>query len=517
MITDTLAHETASLLAGFGIAPGTLTAGDFPVTSPIDGARVAALRRHTRDDLGRMIAEAERAFLAWRAVPPPRRGELVRLYAEQLRQHKTALGRLVSIEAGKILQEGQGEVQEMIDICDFAVGLSRQLYGRVIASERPGHRMLESWHPLGPVGIITAFNFPVAVWSWNAALALVCGDPLILKPSDKTPLCALACNALLSRAINLLGDRFGDMPDELRHGLSQVAIGGAELGEMLADDRRVPLISATGSTRMGGMVGPRVAQRFGRALLELGGNNGMIVAPSADLDLALRAILFAAVGTAGQRCTSLRRLFVHQDIAEMLVPQLQRAYGQVRIGNPLELGSLVGPLIGEAAFTAMQQALAEAKRDGGQVSGGERVLADKWPDAYYVQPALVEMPQQSEIVRRETFAPILYVMRYRHLDEAIATHNSVPQGLASSIFTTDLREAELFTSAIGSDCGIVNVNIGPSGAEIGGAFGGEKETGGGREAGSDSWKAYMRRMTTTINYSRDLPLAQGIRFEVDPV
>jgi aldehyde dehydrogenase (NAD+) len=344
---------------------------------------------------------------------------------------------------------------------------------------------------------------------------LVCGGTLIWKPSDKTPLCALACNALLSRAINLLGDRFGDMPDELRHGLSQVAIGGAELGEMLADDRRVPLISATGSTRMGGMVGPRVAQRFGRALLELGGNNGMIVAPSADLDLALRAILFAAVGTAGQRCTSLRRLFVHQDIADTLVPRLQRAYGQVRIGNPLEPETLVGPLIGEAAFAAMQQALAEAQRDGGQVSGGERVLAEKWPDAYYVRPALVEMPQQSEIVRRETFAPILYVMRYRHLDEAIATHNSVPQGLASSIFTTDLREAELFTSAIGSDCGIVNVNIGPSGAEIGGAFGGEKETGGGREAGSDSWKAYMRRMTTTINYSRDLPLAQGIRFEVD--
>ena len=517
MITDTLAHETASLLAGFGIAPDILTAGDFPVCSPIDGTRIAALRRHTRDDLDGMIAEAERAFLAWRAVPPPRRGELVRLYAEQLREHKTALGRLVSIEAGKILQEGQGEVQEMIDICDFAVGLSRQLYGRVIASERPGHRMLESWHPLGPVAIVTAFNFSVAVWSWNAALALVCRDPLIWKPSDKTPLCALACNALLSRAINLLGDRFGDMPDELRRGLSQVAIGGAELGEMLADDRRVPLVSATGSTRMGGMVGPRVAQRFGRALLELGGNNGMIVAPSADLDLALRAILFAAVGTAGQRCASLRRLFVHQDIVEMLVPRLQRAYGQVRIGNPLEPETLVGPLIGEAAFAAMQQALAEAQRDGGQVSGGERVLAEKWPDAYYVRPALVEMPQQSEIVRRETFAPILYVMRYRHLDEAIATHNSVPQGLASSIFTTDLREAELFTSAIGSDCGIVNVNIGPSGAEIGGAFGGEKETGGGSEAGSDSWKAYMRRMTTTINYSRDLPLAQGIKFEIDAV
>jgi aldehyde dehydrogenase (NAD+) len=511
MAADTLAHETASLLAGFGILPETLTEGDFPVVSPIDGSRIAALRRHSREDLDGMIAAAERAFLPWRAVPPPRRGELVRLYAEQLRAHNPALGRLVSIEAGKILEEGQGEVQEMIDICDFAVGLSRQLYGKVIASERPGHRMLESWHPLGPVAIITAFNFPVAVWSWNAALALVCGDPLIWKPSDKTPLCALACNALLGRAI----EKFGDMPDELRRGLSQVAIGGAELGEALADDRRVPLVSATGSTRMGGLVGPRVAQRFGRTLLELGGNNGMIVAPSADLDLALRAILFAAVGTAGQRCTSLRRLFVHEDIADTLVPRLRRAYGQVKIGNPLEPGTLVGPLIGEAAFTAMQQALAEAKRDGGEVFGGERVLAETWPDAYYVRPALVEMPEQSDVVRRETFAPILYVMRYPELDAAIAAHNAVPQGLASSIFTTDLREAELFTSAIGSDCGIVNVNIGPSGAEIGGAFGGEKETGGGREAGSDSWKAYMRRMTTTINYSRDLPLAQGIRFEVD--
>jgi aldehyde dehydrogenase (NAD+) len=511
MSTSTLANETASLLAGFGIGPETLNAGDLAVTSPIDGSRIAALRRHTPGNLDPMIAAAERAFLLWRAVPPPRRGELVRLFAEELRRHKPALGRLVSIEAGKILEEGQGEVQEMIDICDFAVGLSRQLYGKVIASERPGHRMLETWHPLGPAGIITAFNFPVAVWSWNAALALVCGDPLIWKPSDKTPLCALACNALLGQAIA----RFGDMPDNLRDGLSQVAIGGAELGEALCDDRRVPLVSATGSTRMGAIVGPRVAQRFGRTLLELGGNNGMIVAPSADLDLALRAILFAAVGTAGQRCTSLRRLIVHEDIAETLIERLNRAYGQVRIANPLEPGTLVGPLIGESAFAGMQRALDEATRDGGQVFGGERVLADKWPSAYYVRPALVEMPRQTDIVRRETFVPILYVMRYRDLDEAIAMHNAVPQGLASSIFTTDLREAELFTSAAGSDCGIVNVNIGPSGAEIGGAFGGEKETGGGREAGSDSWQAYMRRMTTTINYSRDLPLAQGIKFDID--
>src|SRR5437868_3445575 len=434
MATDTFAHETASLLAGFGMPPETLTEGDFPVVSPIDGRRIAALRRHRRDDLDGMIAAAEQAFLLWRAVPPPRRGELVRLYAAELRQHKAPLGRLVSIEAGKILEEGQGEVQEMIDICDFAVGLSRQLYGKVIASERPGHRMLESWHPLGPVAIITAFNFPVAVWSWNAALALVCGDPLIWKPSDKTPLCALACNAILGRAIA----RLGDMPDELRNGLSQVAIGGAELGEALCDDRRVPLVSATGSTRMGAIVGPRVAQRFGRTLLELGGNNGMIVAPSADLDLALRAILFAAVGTAGQRCTTLRRLIVHEVIAETLVPQLKRACAQVRIGNPLEPGTLVGPLIGETAFAGMQRALDEAKRDGGHVFGGERVLAERWAAAYYVRPALVEMPRQSDIVRRETFAPILYVMRYRDFDDAIAMHNSVPQGLASSSFTTDL-------------------------------------------------------------------------------
>ncbi len=510
MTTKTLLHEAGSLLAELGVDRET-SSGDLSVSSPIDGSRIAAVQRDEQPDLERMIASAERAFGVWRSVPPPRRGELVRLFAEELRQHKVSLGRLVSIEAGKILEEGQGEVQEMIDICDFAVGLSRQLYGRVIASERPGHRMLETWHPLGPVGIITAFNFPVAVWSWNAAIALVCGDSVLWKPSDKTPLCALACNALLARAL----DRFGGASEDLREGLSQVAIGGPELGQALAADRRVPLVSATGSTRMGGVVAPVVAQRFGRTILELGGNNGMIVTPSADLDLALRAILFAAVGTAGQRCTSLRRLFVHDSIAETLLPRLQRAYAQVRIGDPLEPGTLVGPLIGENAFAAMQQALGEARVEGGEVFGGERVLAERWPEAYYVRPALALMPAQSAPVRRETFAPILYVMRYRDLAEAIATHNAVPQGLASSIFTTDLREAELFTAADGSDCGIVNVNIGPSGAEIGDAFGGEKETGGGREAGSDSWKAYMRRMTTTINYSRDLPLSQGIRFAVD--
>ncbi|HEX6442121.1 MAG TPA: aldehyde dehydrogenase family protein [Stellaceae bacterium] len=499
-------RKTRAVLEELGVGAESLSGG-LDVRSPIDGSVVARVRRHDRGELDRIIAAAEAAFRSWRSVPAPRRGELVRLYADELRRNKAALGRLISIEAGKITEEGQGEVQEMIDICDFAVGLSRQLYGRVIASERAGHKMLESWHPLGPVGIVTAFNFPVAVWSWNAALALVCGDSIVWKPSDKTPLCALACNALLARAM----EKFGDAPT----GLSQVAIGGAELAEALAEDRRVPLVSATGSTRMGAALGPRITGRFGRALLELGGNNGMIVAPSADLDLALRAILFAAVGTAGQRCTTLRRLFVHGSVADKLVGQLHRAYEQVRIGNPLEPGTLVGPLIGEGAYRAMQRALDEARSEGARVLGGDRVLADQYPDAYYVQPAIVEIDRQCSVVRRETFAPILYVMRYNDLADAIAAHNDVPQGLASSIFTTDLREAEQFTAAEGGDCGIVNVNIGPSGAEIGGAFGGEKETGGGREAGSDSWKAYMRRMTTTINYSRALPLAQGIRFEIE--
>jgi aldehyde dehydrogenase (NAD+) len=505
-----LCGEIGSIFAEIGVPQERIEAGDLTVVSPIDGSRIASLRRHAGAEIDAMVAAADRAFTLWRSVPPPRRGELVRLFGDELRRHKRALGRLVSIEAGKIVEEGQGEVQEMIDICDFAVGLSRQLYGRVIASERPGHRLLETWHPLGPVAIITAFNFPVAVWSWNAALALVCGDTLLWKPSEKTPLCALACNALLARAI----DRLGEFPEEVRRGLSQVAIGGAELGEALADDRRVPLVSATGSTRMGRLLAPRVAARFGRTILELGGNNGMIVTRSADLDLAVRAILFAAIGTAGQRCTTLRRLIVHDSIADTLLDRLKRAYAQAAVGNPLEAGTLVGPLIGEGAFAAMQDALAEARGAGGLVFGGERVLVERWPDAYYVRPALVEMPEQTALVARETFAPILYAMRYRDLGEAIAIHNAVPQGLASGIFTNDLREAELFTSAEGSDCGIVNVNIGPSGAEIGGAFGGEKETGGGREAGSDSWKAYMRRMTTTINYSRELPLAQGIKFDL---
>ena len=508
MTMDSPSREAVALCGQFGIAADRLDAGDLIVRSPIDGSRIAALRRDGPADLDRIVARAECAFAAWRLVPAPRRGELVRRFAELLRRHKAMLGRLVTLEAGKIIEEGQGEVQEMIDICDFAVGLSRQLYGRVIASERPGHRLMETWHPLGPAAIITAFNFPVAVWSWNAALALVCGDPLIWKPSDKTPLCALACNTLLTQAI----DGFAELPEAARAGLSQVALGGADLAEAMANDRRVPLVSATGSTRMGRALAPRIAARFGRAILELGGNNGMIVTPSADLDLAERAILFAAVGTAGQRCTTLRRLFVHDSIADALLARLQRACAAAPIGDPRAPGMLVGPLIGQEAFAAMQAALAEAKAGGGLVSGGERMLAERWPEAYYVRPALVEMPAQTALVACETFGPILYAMRYRDLDAAIASHNAVPQGLASSIFTTDLREAERFMAADGSDCGIVNVNIGPSGAEIGGAFGGEKETGGGREAGSDAWKAYMRRVTTTVNYSRDLPLAQGIRF-----
>jgi aldehyde dehydrogenase (NAD+) len=394
----------------------------------------------------------------------------------------------------------------MIDICDFAVGLSRQLYGLSIATERPGHAMRETWHPLGVVGVISAFNFPVAVWSWNTALALVCGNSVVWKPSEKTPLTALASQALLRRAAARMG---GDAPA----GLCEVVIGGRASGEALVDDARVKLVSATGSTRMGREVAPRLASRFARALLELGGNNGMIVAPSADLGLAVRAILFAAVGTAGQRCTSLRRLFVHDGIYEALVPRLRRAYATVPVGSPLDAGTLVGPLIDAAAFAAMQAALATARAEGGQVVGGERVAVAG--DGFYARPALVEMPAQTPVVERETFAPILYVMRYGELAEAIARHNAVPQGLASSIFTTDLREAETFLSAVGSDCGIVNVNIGPSGAEIGGAFGGEKETGGGRESGSDAWKAYMRRATNTVNYSRALPLAQGIRFDVE--
>ena len=499
--------EINELFGILGVNAQALAKGDLIVRSPMDGAEIARLRTDSPADVENKVALADDAFLEWRRVPAPRRGELIRLFGEQLRALKDPLGRLVSVECGKILREGLGEVQEMIDICDFAVGLSRQLYGLTIACERPGHRMMETWHPLGPVGVITAFNFPVAVWAWNFALAVVCGDPVVWKPSEKTPLTALACQALFGKALA----RFGEAP----RGLSLVVIGGRGIGERLVGDRRLKLISATGSCRMGAAVGPRVAARFGRVLLELGGNNAMIVAPSADLDLAVPAILFAAVGTAGQRCTTLRRLIVHEDIHDDLVPRLKKAYRTIAIGDPLDAESLVGPLIETAACEAMRDVLARAAGEGGTVFGGERVLEDRYPDACYVNPAIVEMPEQTDTVAVETFAPVLYVMKYRDLKEAIAIHNRVPQGLSSSIFTTDLREAEIFLSAEGSDCGIANVNIGPSGAEIGGAFGGEKETGGGREAGSDAWKNYMRRATNTVNYSNDLPLAQGISFAPD--
>ena len=496
--------ELNDLWGALGLDAGTLTQGDLEICSPIDGAVIARVETDSAAGLEAAIARADAAFVEWRRVPAPRRGELIRLFAEELRALKEPLGGLVTLECGKILQEGLGEVQEMIDICDFAVGLSRQLHGLTIASERPGHRMMETWHPLGPIGVITAFNFPVAVWAWNFALAVVCGDSVVWKPSEKTPLSAFACRALFARACA----RFGGAPE----GLAEVVVGDAEVGERLVDDRRLRLISATGSCRMGRRVGPRVAARLGRTLLELGGNNAMIVGASADLDMAVRAIVFAAVGTAGQRCTSLRRLIVHEDVYGPLLARLKAAYESISIGDPRDPGTLVGPLIEGAAFESMEQALAKAAREGGAVFGGARVLEDRYPGAYYVEPAIVEMETQTDLVRAETFAPVLYVLKYRALDEAIAIHNDVPQGLSSSIFTRDLNEAEAFLAADGSDCGIANVNIGPSGAEIGGAFGGEKDTGGGRESGSDAWKNYMRRATNTINYSNELPLAQGITF-----
>ena len=499
--------DVQALLSTLGADPALLGVGERCVTTPIDGSEIATLADDTPDTVSEKIGVVASAFLAWRGVPAPRRGELIRVLGDELRAHKSVLGRLVSIESGKILVEGEGEVQEMIDICDFALGLSRQLYGLTIASERPGHRMMETWHPIGPVGVISAFNFPVAVWSWNFALAIVCGDSVVWKPSEKTPLTALACKALFDRAAG----RIGDVPD----GLCQVLVGGADVGGALVGDDRLPLISATGSCRMGRAIAPIVAERLGRSLLELGGNNGMIVSQSADLDLAVRAILFSAVGTAGQRCTTLRRLIVHEDVHDSLVERLKRAYADVSIGSPLDAATLVGPLIERRGFEAMQAALARAVDDGGTVTGGGRTLEAEYPNAWYVTPAIVEMPGQTKIVCEETFAPILYVMKYRDFNEAIGMHNAVPQGLASSIFSNDMREAEGFVSDEGSDCGIANVNIGPSGAEIGGAFGGEKDTGGGRESGSDAWKAYMRRATNTINYSTELPLAQGVRFGND--
>ncbi|MCA0356966.1 MAG: aldehyde dehydrogenase family protein [Proteobacteria bacterium] len=498
--------DARALLTRLGVAPSVLDGGVLAARSPVTGEVLARLGEHSSEEAAQVIETAHQAFLAWRKVPAPRRGELVRLLGEELRAAKDDLAALVTLEAGKVASEGLGEVQEMIDICDYATGLSRQLFGLTLATERPSHRMMETWHPLGVVGVISAFNFPVAVWSWNAALAFVCGDAVVWKPSEKTPLTALAVQALFEKARAKFGP---DAPD----GLSSLLIGGRAVGEALVDHPKVPLVSATGSTAMGRQVGPRLAARFARALLELGGNNAAIVAPSADLDLTLRGVAFAAMGTAGQRCTTLRRLFVHDSVYDAFVSRLKAAYASVPVGDPRAGGVLVGPLVDKAAFDAMQGALEQARAAGGTVTGGARVdIAG--PDAFYAAPALVEIDHQAEVVRRETFAPILYVMRYSELDEAIAAQNDVAQGLSSSIFTLNVREAERFVSSEGSDCGIANVNIGPSGAEIGGAFGGEKETGGGREAGSDSWKAYMRRATNTINYGTTLPLAQGVTFDV---
>jgi aldehyde dehydrogenase (NAD+) len=500
----TVADEARAILGRLGLTDVLDAGGTLTARSPLTGETIGKLTEVSPAQATAAIDRAHEAYLAWRKVPAPRRGELVRLLGEELRAAKADLGRLVTLEAGKVVSEGLGEVQEMIDICDYAVGLSRQLFGLTIATERPEHRMMERWLPLGVVGVISAFNFPVAVWSWNAALALVCGDSVVWKPSEKTPLTALAVQALFERA----AARFGDAPANL----SQVLIGGKAVGEALVDHPRVPLVSATGSTAMGRAVGPRLAGRFARALLELGGNNAAIVAPSADLDLTVRGVAFSAMGTAGQRCTTLRRLFVHESVYDDLVGRLKRAYRSVKIGDPREAGVLVGPLIDEAAFAAMQAALEEARAAGAEVVGGERV--EVAGEGVYVRPALVEIDSQRPVVKRETFAPILYVMKYADFDAAMALQNDVPQGLSSAVFTLDFREAEQFMSEQGSDCGIANVNLGPSGAEIGGAFGGEKETGGGREAGSDSWKTYMRRATNTVNYGRSLPLAQGVVFEV---
>ena len=493
-----------SVLKELGVDLKPWTGSQIHSFSPINGTKLASLGADDSTQVATKVASAHAAYLQWREVPAPRRGELVRLFGEELRVHKEALGQLVTLEAGKILQEGLGEVQEMIDICDFAVGLSRQLYGLTIASERPGHRMMEQWHPVGVIGVISAFNFPVAVWAWNAALAFVCGNSVTWKPSEKTPLTAIAVHTLFMKA----AERFGsDAPA----GLAELIIGNSDAGIAMVDDHRVKVVSATGSTRMGRDVAQRCATRLARTILELGGNNAMIVAPSADIEMALRGITFSAVGTAGQRCTTLRRLFVHDSVYDTIVPRLKKIYAGLPVGNPMLKATLVGPLIDAQAYNAMQQALTAAKAEQGVVSGGQR--AEVEGDGFYVHPALVEMPTQTATMHHETFAPILYIVRYSDLNQAIAWNNDVPQGLSSSIFTTDVREAEKFMCDSGSDCGIANVNIGPSGAEIGGAFGGEKDTGGGRESGSDAWKAYMRRSTNTINYSHSLPLAQGISFD----
>jgi aldehyde dehydrogenase (NAD+) len=503
--SDDLRDLARRSLERCGVDPSSF-AGDQTSRTPITGGALLPVSWAEAGGADRAVDVALEAFAAWRTTPAPARGALVKRLGELLSEHKEPLADLVTLEVGKIRSEARGEVQEMIDICDFAVGLSRQLYGRTMPSERPGHRLMETWHPLGVVGVVTAFNFPVAVWSWNTAVALVCGDTVVWKPSELTPLTALACTALLDRAAAELG---------APKGLGQVLLGDAGTAERLVDNPAVPLVSATGSVRMGRAVAGRVAARLGQVLLELGGNNAAVVAPSADLDLATRGIVFAAAGTAGQRCTTLRRLIVHESVAAELVDRVVAAYRRLPIGNPLDPATLVGPLVHDRAYAGLVGALDDVRADGGAVLvGGERRLAVDAPDAYYVAPAVTRMPAQTDVVRRETFAPLLHVMTYADLDEAIALHNAVPQGLSSSIFTSDQAEAERFLAADGSDCGIVNVNIGTSGAEIGGAFGGQKDTGGGRESGSDAWKTYMRRATNTVNYSGELPLAQGVDFTV---
>lgn len=497
----TIAHDALRTLG----VPDSALAEDGPVLrarSPLVDAELFGVRATAPDEVDDVVDAAHRAFLDWRLVPAPVRGRVVKRLGELLTEHKETLADLVTIEVGKIRSEALGEVQEMIDICDLAVGLSRQLYGRTMPSERPGHRLQEVWHPLGVVGVISAFNFPVAVWSWNTSVALVCGDPVVWKPSELAPLCALGCDALLRRAIAEEG-----APD----GIHQLLLGGRDVGNALVEHPRVALLSATGSTRMGREVGPKVAARFGRSLLELGGNNAVVVAPSANLDLAVSSIVFAAAGTAGQRCTSMRRLIVHESVADELVGRLEKAFASLPVGDPFEEGTLVGPLVNERAFTAMQEALEAVRTQGGEVLvGGER--ADVGADGYWARPALVRVPRQDGIVLTETFAPILYVLTYSDLDEALALHNGVSQGLSAGIFTSDQAEAERFLAPDGADTGIANVNAGTSGAEIGGAFGGEKETGGGRESGSDAWKGYMRRSTNTINWSGVVQLAQGVDF-----
>jgi aldehyde dehydrogenase (NAD+) len=496
-------NEAAS--TGINIIPSASTL-IREIKSPVDGKAIAKVRLGVEEDLNKIISEAQKAFIHWRNIPAPKRGEIVRQYGEVLRANKSALGKLVSYEMGKSLQEGMGEVQEMIDICDFAVGLSRQLYGLTMHSERPQHRMYEQWHPLGIVGIISAFNFPVAVWSWNAMIAAVCGDVCIWKPSEKTPLSAIACQNLLHEVL-----RANNLPE----GIFNLIIGDYRIGESMSREERIPLISATGSIRMGKKVGAAVGARLGRSLLELGGNNAIIITENADLDMVIRAVVFGAVGTAGQRCTTTRRLIIHSEVYEKVKSSLLRIYPNITIGDPLQELNLVGPLIDADAVKSFSNAITAAKEEGGKVLfGGDVLDGEGYESGCYVQPCIIEAENHFRIVQEETFAPILYLMKYEKIEEAIAMQNGVRQGLSSSIFTLNMRESELFLSANGSDCGIANINIGTSGAEIGGAFGGEKETGGGRESGSDSWKAYMRRQTNTINYGATLPLAQGIRFDV---